>query len=536
MYYHTIPKTFKPDFYRLLYKEHELKTDTELLIIYILEAKPYDISQLLPIDFNVDVYKELNTDLQKLTVEQAQLHFLKYSSIEKRLYNLNVPSDFSIEVYRYSNKDLQHLTDTDLKKHFLINGKNEKRIYKDVLYDEQFFKIYNNIQTDNFYGFKSYVEDITQIKSEKLLTLINKIPTEYFSKCIFLVNHLSTIQGASHYLYSLYNFLKRNNKIKIYLIDSYFNKDIFEKYNISKDDFLSYENDTTLLYYLCKKINPIKVYFNSFNVHYFRVCQKLNNSRYIIHSHETNNHFKVIQDDNVQITPTYVVSERIQSEYINHNTLPKIQPPLLTIDTLTVIDNEILKRSPSITNVNETLDTSKILIGMCGDFDIRKNYKLFCQLACEFSQYNFLWVGGNEDFTDLKIPNFFQILNVQLPYVYFNMLDYFILTSEVDPCPYVVLENIYIGNKVITFKENIYTNHKCDLLQDMYFEVAESINFNTAVSAINTYITNVKKTIKNPKGKDYILTNYTKYSDDLLKDLIPQTLSDVIPDICKLNV
>ena len=175
MYYHTIPKTFKPDFYRLLYKEHELKTDTELLIIYILEAKPYDISQLLPIDFNVDVYKELNTDLQKLTVEQAQLHFLKYSSIEKRLYNLNVPSDFSIEVYRYSNKDLQHLTDTDLKKHFLINGKNEKRIYKDVLYDEQFFKIYNNIQTDNFYGFKSYVEDITQIKSEKLLTLINKI-------------------------------------------------------------------------------------------------------------------------------------------------------------------------------------------------------------------------------------------------------------------------------------------------------------------------------------------------------------------------
>ena len=70
----------------------------------------------------------------------------------------------------------------------------------------------------------------------------------------------------------------------------------------------------------------------------------------------------------------------------------------------------------------------------------------------------------------------------------------------------------------------------------MYFEVAGPINFNTAVSAINTYITNDKKTIKNPKGKDYILTNYTKYSDDLLKDLIPQTLSDVIPDICKLNV
>jgi len=534
MYYHTIPKTFNPEFYRLLYKDLELKTDTELLIVYILEARPYNISHLLPQDFNVDVYKELNTDLQKLTAEQAQLHFLKHSLLEKRLYKLDIPSDFLIEVYRYSNKDLQHLSDINLKKHFLITGKKEKRIYKDTLYNEQFFRLYNNIQTDNFYGYKSYVEDITQIKSQEILTLINKIPTEYFSKCIFLVNHLATLQGSTHYIYCLYNFLKKNTKNKIYIIDSYLNKDIIEKYNITIDDFLSYESDSTLLYYLCKKINPIKIYFNSFNVHFFRVCQKINNTRYIIHSHEINKHFKSVIDDNIQITPTYVVSERIQYEYVKHYILPKIQPPILTLDTLAVLDKEICKSLPTISNSNGILNSSKILLGMCGDVNVRKNYKLFYQLACEFPQYNFLWVGGDEDFTDLNVPNLFQILNVQLPYIYFNMFDYFILTSEVDPCPYVVLENIYIGNKIITFKENIYTNHKGDLLQDMYFEVDGSINFNKAVNAINTYVTDNKKTLKNSKGKEYILTKYTKYNDELLKNLVTETLNDVVPDICIL--
>jgi hypothetical protein len=98
------------------------------------------------------------------------------------------------------------------------------------------------------------------------------------------------------------------------------------------------------------------------------------------------------------------------------------------------------------------------------------------------------------------------------------VLDYFILFSVVDPCPYVVLENLYLGNNVLTFKDNIYTNHKCKLLKDIYFEFDGEINEQNAISFIKEKCL-LKTNRQNKNGKKYIEENFVQLKQQLISYL-----------------
>jgi len=297
-----------------------------------------------------------------------------------------------------------------------------------------------------------------------------------------------------------------------------FNPILQKKYNVKDENILYYNGDSTILYYMCLKINPRKIYFNSMNQPMAVVSKYLNSNRLIIHSHEIKEHYIC---DRI---PDFVVSDRISIQYstspksMQYSTPPKVQPPIILNETFKLMDQEMSKDPVIPINIFGNMDTSKITLGMCGNISDRKNYKLFIELASVLPFFNFVWIGGKDLKTSL--PNLFHIKETQTPYIYYKLLDYFILTSLQDPCPYVVLENLYVGNKVLTFKDNIYTDHKSDELKDIYFEYDGEINLENAVKHIkNICVEKNTNRLNNKNGKLYILNKFSKFGELLLKSL-----------------
>lgn len=299
--------------------------------------------------------------------------------------------------------------------------------------------------------------------------------------------------------------LKKNNK-NVILVDDFENTKILNKFNLKKEDVLTYLGDPTLLYWMCIKINPKLIYFNSMNSQIADVVKFLDKNKYIIHSHEIRQHFTC------DIFPTFVVSKRISEQY---NSIPKIQQPIFTEDMIEIM-NKNLKENFEVRNLNKQIDKNKITIGMCGSLTDRKNYKLFIEAAKELKDLNFLWIGGSQSIENKEIPNLFHIKDTKRPHSYYKYIDYFVLFSKQDPCPYVVLENLFMGNKVLTFKENIYTDHKCDLLKDIYFEFNGEINLENVIEFIQKICLN-KADRSNQNGKKYIEENFTKLTDEMLE-------------------
>jgi hypothetical protein len=92
-----------------------------------------NLNNKLPVDFNIDMYQELNQDLINLNEIETKLHYINHGKNEKRLYKYDInklPSDFSCDMYRECNSDLKTLNDIETKLHYINHGINEKRLYK----------------------------------------------------------------------------------------------------------------------------------------------------------------------------------------------------------------------------------------------------------------------------------------------------------------------------------------------------------------------------------------------------------------------
>jgi hypothetical protein len=356
---------------------------------------------------------------------------------------------------------------------------------------------------------KSIIENIpiknTLIGKRKKL-LKSQDAYENHKGSIVLVNHVSNPYGATHYLLSLFKLLK-NEGFKVCLLDEMINEKLYSKYQIDTKDVISYEQDLLLLCYVYEKIKPRIFYLNSIN-EIFVDFIKLKNPNVVTHSHEIADVY-----GRYDLLPTYVVSKRIQKEFEDkYNHAPKIQPPIFLDETLNLIDSEFNKEPPKVSNHKGDMDLSKITIGMCGQTEARKNPHLFAEVSKLYPEYNFLWVGGEEGHF-AEIDNLYHIPVVQLPFVYYGLMDYFILFSQEDPCPYVVLENLYVNNKVITFKDNIYTDHKCDQIKDIYFEFEGEVSIENLRKVIDEKV--IEKTNGIGNGKKYIIDNFTKINIEL---------------------
>mgnify|MGYP003339140326 CR=1 FL=1 len=514
MYKIELPEDFDLEGYKKYNPDLNGMQDLALRRHYFLHGKKenriYKIN--LPEDFDLEGYKKYNPDLLAFPSDAAiERHYFEYGKNEKRVYKIELPPDFDYLQYKFLNSTLTLDSKDLLEAHYYKEGKEEGLSYKDNLFDKNFFINFNKIE--NYKDYTTYSFDITQIKHQSILDKINSLSREYSNNCILLINHNTKyLNGAVHYLYVIYEYLKNLTNKKIYILDPEYNSKIIEKYKPKEEDHLVYENDPTLLYHIINALNPNIVYLNCVNSQFLQIKPYFKANTFI-HSHEVKEHFWKILPE----TPTFVVSDKIKNQYNNdENQIPFVQPPILSEDVIKELEYEKTLQVGSIHNLVSELDRSKITIGMCGTLDYRKNYLLFLELSKLFPQYNFVWIGGKMQIEREDLPNFYHIKETTTPFRYYNILDYFLLTSLVDPCPHVVLENLYIGNKVITFENNIYTDHKCELLKDMYFEYPGTIDLTSATDAINKFVSE-KINLKKNEGKEYVLSKYKDLTQTFLK-------------------
>jgi hypothetical protein len=154
---------------------------------------------------------------------------------------------------------------------------------------------------------------------------------------------------------------------------------------------------------------------------------------------------------------------------------------------------------------------------MCGQISERKNYKLFIKVSTLYPNYNFIWIGDNSNIFD-NYENIYHISNTENPYKYYKQLiDYFMLFSIIDPCPYVILENILLNNNIIVFKPNILYNHNNISLQSFYHIYPYEISLYNCRMAINRYVKNKK--INNINFGQIYIKNTFSYPNEVMKKI-----------------
>lgn len=84
---------------------------------------------MLPIDFDVEEYRQYNPDIAKFSDEWLRSHYVKCGSIQNRIYKLSLPEDFDVNAYRELNSDIAKYPDEWLERHYQVHGRKEGRVY-----------------------------------------------------------------------------------------------------------------------------------------------------------------------------------------------------------------------------------------------------------------------------------------------------------------------------------------------------------------------------------------------------------------------
>ena len=154
------------------------------------EKLPLDFD-ILPDDFDPEIYKNLHKDLKSMGNIDAINHYINFGKREKRIYKKNEEKeskeskkpknnlkyynepdeDFDVKIYKELNKDLQYLTDGEAIYHYLTYGINEKRKYiKKDKKKEKDIIIFNGLPTDfNPILYKELNKDLQNLSDEEAI-------------------------------------------------------------------------------------------------------------------------------------------------------------------------------------------------------------------------------------------------------------------------------------------------------------------------------------------------------------------------------
>lgn len=102
----------------------------------------------LPKDFNYNIYRTLNNDLNNLNDIQLGNHYIEHGYNEGRLYKISLPNDFNYNNYKFLNNDLSELNDNQLKYHYINHGFYENRLYKKILPEDFYSNNYKILNSD----------------------------------------------------------------------------------------------------------------------------------------------------------------------------------------------------------------------------------------------------------------------------------------------------------------------------------------------------------------------------------------------------
>ena len=528
-----LPDDFDFDTYCSLNNLVRARFDDSKLIIHYSRnpIKKYKYEHT-PASFDAHHYKMLNKDLLHLNDLQAKNHYELYGCKEGRLHDLaflhRLPKDFDCFMYRHFNKDLANLTDDlDLKKHFVFFGQKERRRGFDEYFDKAYFMNQyvqafpdcNKADLDAR-AYEISTTNINIVKSEFVQKCIDSLQVDPSKQYIALVNHMSGLTGACFYVYNLHFYLSNKYKdtnIEVIVFDKEVDETILKKTKIEKSKFVEYFGDANILYFMMKKLQPACIYLNSSNYCYQYILENFDMKKILTHSHEIMDHYELKDATKVD----YVVSDQIAKQFEDKKQyLPKTQPPFLNLKYYLKIGEMSKEPVEPISNSFGPLSSEKQTIGMSGTLTERKNNKLFAKCAKAFPQYNFLWVGGLDVDKEMAgIENLYHIPDTDNPYKYFVHFDYFFLTSIHDPCPYVVIESLYLNKRTIMFRDNIYTHHTDQSIRGLAYEYPGAVSIQTATEVLDMLPTLFPTDTPKDCGKRYILDRYSKPSETLMNHI-----------------
>lgn len=401
---------------------------------------------LIPDNFDWKTYINNYTDLRDIhgfsTEIEAKLHYILFGKKEQRNYQIAKVSKYpniDPKIYKILNLDLSILTDEEAILHFIEHGKKEKRKYKcDFSYE----------------------------------TIIQKTKNINLKKTdILLINHDTSLTGAPKALQNIYNHIIENKRGKPLYVD------VVPDKKININNIVYHINNYNTINNIIDKTEPSIILSNSLNI-YLKYIDKFYNllNKTIFYIHETYDVFKQfgssVHCSLLKNAKIFVVSDKIKEEFIQNGfNQVFVSPPFIPITEQQKIDILKLKPINKIKNISNSrvINKKRTIVGMCGTMDDRKNFPMFCEIARSLKNIEFVWIGGDVSAVNKRyknISNLFVIKQTNNPYKYFEILDYFFLTSKSDPCPFVVLENLYMNKKIIVLDKNIHYDHNSDCLEN----------------------------------------------------------------------
>jgi hypothetical protein len=348
-------------------------------------------------------------------------------------------------------------------------------------------------------------------KEERITINRNKNNNISFNNSIIFINHDSSLTGAPLFLYDLILYFNEIDFFRnIILLEPYPNDILKFKLEKINGKIIYFYNNDNILEEILDNYNPNLIYSNSitlFNIQRFKKYYY----KSIFHYHETYKDktlalscFNVSKTHQTNISnwnfKTYVECKLIQTEYQKNGMDCNVFHPFLSTEKINTL-NIIKDNQP-----NNKSKYNEIVFGMCGTKINRKGYDIFLSIVKEMPQFKFIWIGGNID-TSNNYDNYIQIPQTNDPFsIVSKDIDYMLITSREDPCPFVILESLYLNTPCIILENNIKYVHNID---KNYYVIPDHNNDFKIITEYVNKMNLIKKEVKNNNNlSEYITNNF----------------------------
>ena len=369
-------------------------------------------------------------------------------------------------------------------------------------------------ENSNLYN-DSYLKIIKKYKSIIFDNLnINLNFKQKTKKRLVLVSHDNSAYGASSVFLNLLKYIDILNIYEIYYIVKNTTSEIVDDYKYNDTTFIYLNFETLSLYHhyyyvdksilLLRTIEPDIVLCNTIVTSEFYTASIELKLYTILYIHENSGEFFRLLNNNHEwsMLPSCNILKKIDKIFCVNESINKY-----LLDSLNIDINKITIQPPIINteNIDNSIKTSlnynNITVGMCGSGTHRKGFDVFINIAIKNPKIDFIWIGPNQDFVNIKTyPNNLTVTGyTNNPYYYLKNLNFFLLTSREDPYPLVVLEALYLNIKVISFNNKNIGNLNIIKQYGIIIDTENELKF---ILDSNNLITN--------NSKNFIYENFSK--------------------------
>jgi glycosyltransferase involved in cell wall biosynthesis len=341
--------------------------------------------------------------------------------------------------------------------------------------------------------------------------------------CVALLNHASDVSGAPWVCYSIFAELVDQRVDDVYLFTPHACPVLMDKLDLSKNArkrIIEYEHNPHALLDAIRLLSVDTLVINSFSSEFLSMFPRVRAhvDRIVQYVHEDYNDYIPNQVPDVTISGDLVLTadHETRSSFRKNGVRSSVYPPKFRIDAY-----EKLSRHYSVFDTVCEMGLSKFwtlstrnVVGMVGTPNERKNFDYFCALAQACPQYVFVWIGGDE--TLWFSTNVLLIQKTPCLTMYMRLFDIFLLTSNRDYCPVVLLEALAMNIPCIAFKDALmYKHKKCAHLHLLKGRIQdkEPTEFEPLFEAA------IKSRNDEKSGSDYIKRDFVYKSGEVRKRL-----------------